>query len=112
MNVYPHTARTHATLHRTLRSALLASALMAAAVAQAATGFIVSAAQQTQIHAGMTRDEVRAALGRPAHNIKYPNEPGRTWTWGIQGTQEKVFDVDFSADGKVLSMSQRSENMD
>ena len=110
MNVYPHTARAQATICK-VRAAVLASALMAAAVAQAASGYIVTAAQQTQIHAGMTRDEVRAELGRPAHNIKYPNEPGRTWTWGIQGTQDKVFDVDFSADGKVKSMAQRSENI-
>jgi hypothetical protein len=57
----------------------------------------------------MTRDEVRSALGRPAHNLKYRNEPGRTWTYGVSGSQDKVFDVDFSPEGKVLKTSERAE---
>jgi outer membrane protein assembly factor BamE (lipoprotein component of BamABCDE complex) len=95
-----------------LRMALLVSALLVAGAAQAAAGFIVSAAQQTKIKAGMTRDEVRAVLGRPAHNVKYKAEPGRTWTYGIQGSEDKVFDVDFSAAGVVMTTSQRQEQME
>jgi outer membrane protein assembly factor BamE (lipoprotein component of BamABCDE complex) len=95
-----------------LRAVLLVSALLVTAIAQAATGFIVSAAQQTQIKAGMSREQVRAVLGRPAHNVKYRAEPGRTWTYGIQGSEDKVFDIDFSAAGAVLSTSQRQEQMD
>ena len=52
------------------------------------------------------------ALGRPAHNLKYVSEPGRTWTYGVQGSGSQVFDVDFSADGHVLSTDLRTESMD
>jgi outer membrane protein assembly factor BamE (lipoprotein component of BamABCDE complex) len=95
-----------------LRAALLVSALLVAAVAQAAAGFTVTAMQQTTIKAGMSREEVRSALGRPAHNVKYKAEPGRTWTYGVQGSPDMVFDIDFSSAGVVLSTSQRQELMD
>jgi outer membrane protein assembly factor BamE (lipoprotein component of BamABCDE complex) len=77
-----------------------------------AGGYTVNAAQQAQIKPGMSRDEVRLTLGRPAHNVKYRAEPGRTWTYGVLGSDEKVFDVDFSADGRVASTSQRTEVME
>jgi hypothetical protein len=58
-------------------------------------------------------DLYRPSLGRPAHNVKYRAELGRTWTYGVLGnpehTQVKVFDVDFSADDKVLSFGERNE---
>jgi hypothetical protein len=45
--------------------------------------------------------------------VKYRAEPGRTWTYGVLGnpehTQAKVFDIDFSADDKVLSFGERNE---
>jgi hypothetical protein len=62
----------------------------------------------------MSRADVRAALGRPAHNVKYMAEPGRTWTYGVLGNgvpENTVFDVDFSADGRVLHASERVEPM-
>lgn len=92
-----------------LRTALLAVALCGAAAVQAASGFIVTAKQQASVKVGMNRDEVRGLLGRPAHNVKYRNEPGRTWTYGDTQTVDMVFDVDFSADGRVLSTSRRIE---
>lgn len=92
-----------------LRMALIAIALCGAAAVQAASGFTVTKKQKATIKVGMTRDEVRSALGRPAHNVKYRNEPGRTWTYGVPETNDMVFDVDFSADGRVLSTSQRIE---
>ncbi len=101
---------------RRVRSAALAVVLCSAALAQAATGFVVNAAQQASIKVGMSRTEVRALLGRPAHNVKYRAEPGRTWTYGVlglgSGMERTVFDVDFSAGGQVLSTSQREEAMD
>jgi outer membrane protein assembly factor BamE (lipoprotein component of BamABCDE complex) len=97
------------------RSALLVAALCSAALVQAASGFIVTTAQQNAVQVGMSRAEVRALLGRPAHNVKYRDEPGRTWTYGINAHAnagaEMVFDVDFSADGRVLSKSLRVELM-
>lgn len=96
----------------TARTILAAGLLMASVVAFAASGFIVSRAQEKQVTVGMSRDDVRAALGRPSHNMKYMNEPGRTWTYGVLGNgvaDNTVFDVDFSADGKVLQSSERVE---
>jgi outer membrane protein assembly factor BamE (lipoprotein component of BamABCDE complex) len=97
----------------TLRATLGAALLVGVCSAYAATGFVVTASQETLVKVGMSRAEVRNALGRPAHNVKYRAEPGRTWTYGVLGnpehTQAKVFDVDFSADDKVLSFGERNE---
>lgn len=98
-----------------LRILLTATLLLGAAAAQAAGGYIVTATQEKMITVGMTRSEVMTALGRPAHNLKYRAEPGRTWTYGVRGGpdtgagEEKVFDVDFGADGKVMSTGERTE---
>jgi len=92
-----------------LRAAIFSTLLVCAAAAQAAGGFMVQPAQESLVKVGMTRAEVRSALGRPAHNMKYRAEPGRTWTYGIVGEDSKVFDVDFSADGRVASTSERVE---
>jgi outer membrane protein assembly factor BamE (lipoprotein component of BamABCDE complex) len=101
--------------HAGVRSVIFALLLSGAALAQAAKGFTVDAKQQAAVKVGMTRDEVRGLLGRPAHNLKYRSEPGRTWTYGVVTTdvagQENVFDVDFSADGRVLSTDKRVEQM-
>jgi outer membrane protein assembly factor BamE (lipoprotein component of BamABCDE complex) len=97
----------------TLRATLGAALLVGVCSAYAAAGFVVTASQETLVKVGMSRAEVRNALGRPAHNVKYRAEPGRTWTYGVLGnpehTQVKVFDVDFSADDKVLSFGERNE---
>jgi outer membrane protein assembly factor BamE (lipoprotein component of BamABCDE complex) len=100
-------------LSPTLVKLLAATLVFAGTVAYAAAGFVVTAAQEKQIVTGMSRADVRAALGRPAHNLKYRNEPGRTWTYGVVGngvSDQQVFDVDFSSDGKVLSTDERIEH--
>lgn len=99
--------------HSRLRSTLVALALCSAALVQAATGYTVTADQQAAVKVGMSRDEVRALLGRPAHNLKYRSEPGRSWTYGVIGLtlsgEHAVFDIEFSADGRVLSTDRRIE---
>ncbi len=98
----------------TIAKVLAATLLLAGSLANAAGGFVVTPEQENLITKGMSRDAVRAALGRPAHNVKYPNEPGKTWTWGVIGSgnaNEKVFDVDFSADGKVAQTGERDERI-
>ncbi|MFT5934531.1 MAG: hypothetical protein ACI9M6_001585 [Hydrogenophaga sp.] len=102
---------TNTQLRTGLRAALLSFALCAAAVAQAADGFIVNAAQQDAVKVGMTRAQVMSLLGRPAHNVKYMTEPGRSWTYGVVGSasKNKVFDVDFSKAGLVIEKSERVE---
>jgi len=102
----------HQSFSRTISKLLAASLVFAGTMAIAASGFVVTPAQEAMIVPGMTRDAVRAALGRPAHNVRYPSEPGKTWTWGVVGSgadSDKVFDVDFSSDGKVLHTDERIE---
>lgn len=95
---------------------LLAAALVAgAAAAQAAPGVGVNTAQETQVHAGMTRDEVRQALGRPERVFHFANETGPTWTYVApqeMGGSHVQFDVDFGHDGRVVSASERIEDND
>ena len=98
----------------TARTLVAAGLVLAASAAFAAPGFTLMQSQEAQITVGMTRDAVRAALGRPAHNVKFVAEPGRTWTYGVLGTsvpENTVFDVDFSADGHVLHSAERVEPM-
>jgi len=58
----------------------------------------------------MSTAEVQAALGHPEQNIHYRNEPGPTFTYQVSGTQgTTVFDVDFDANGRVASASERVE---
>jgi hypothetical protein len=103
------------TLPALARSALGLCLLAGVCSAYAASGFIVTKDQEKLVSVGMTRDEVRNALGRPAHNVKYMAEPGRTWTWGVAtnedsgARQTRVFDVDFGTDQKVRTMGERIE---
>jgi outer membrane protein assembly factor BamE (lipoprotein component of BamABCDE complex) len=98
----------------TARSLLAAGLVLAASAAFAAPGFTLMQTQEAQITAGMSRADVRTALGRPAHNVKFMADPGRTWTYGVVGAnvpENTVFDVDFSADGRVLQAAERVEPM-
>ena len=103
---------THITARSTIRTLLAAGLVLATSAVFSATGFTLMQTQEAQITVGMSRADVRGLLGRPSHNLKYMNEPGRTWTYGVLGTgvaENTVFDVDFSADGKVLHVNERVE---
>jgi len=91
----------------TSRLLLTAGLLLGAAAAHAAGGYSVTAAQENRVSPGMDRAAVQQALGTPEINVQYLNEPGRTWSYQVIGTESKLFDVDFSANGKVLSTSER-----
>ncbi len=94
---------------RTPRVLLAAGLLLGVAAAQAASGFTVTKSQEALVAPGMSAAEVQQALGRPEANIKYGNEPGRTFTYRVAGIEQTLFDVDFSADGKVASTSERMD---
>jgi len=52
----------------------------------------------------MSPEEVRRLIGRPAHNVQYRNEPGPRWSYTVSGTIDPtLFEIGFSADGKVLA---------
>lgn len=95
-----------------LRS-LLTSALVLASASALAIGIKVTTSQESLIQVGMTRAEVQAAIGRPSKNIKFPKQPGRTWTYEVldqtdpEKTTRKLFDVDFGSDDKVTRTGER-----
>jgi outer membrane protein assembly factor BamE (lipoprotein component of BamABCDE complex) len=104
----------HITSRSTTRIILTAGLILATTAAFSATGFTLMQTQEAQISVGMSRADVHSLLGRPAHNVKYMNEPGRTWTYGVLGNgvaENTVFDVDFSADGKVMRFNERVETI-
>ena len=75
--------------------------------AHAMSGHTVTRQQEGQISAGMAQGGVLSALGKPDSNVHYGNEPGRTFSYHVSGDPELLFDVDFDADGKVLSARER-----
>ena len=97
-------------LNPILRACLAMAALTAMACAHAADGFTVQQEQEKLITPGMSRDAVRNAIGRPSTNVKYPNDPARTWTYNVAGTtdQRVVFEVDFNRDDKVEATHERA----
>ena len=89
------------------RAFLAAGLLFGAVAAQAATGFTVGTQDESQIKVGMDAASVQQALGQPERVIRYGNEPGPTWEYRVQSANPALFEVDFSADGKVSSIDQR-----
>lgn len=93
------------------RALMAVGLLMSLGAAHAASGFTVSPSQEAQIKVGMTADQVKQEIGRPAENVKFPNEVGPTWSYEVVGSlsdsSSTLFDVDFGANGTVASVSQR-----
>jgi outer membrane protein assembly factor BamE (lipoprotein component of BamABCDE complex) len=91
------------------RLLLAAGLTLGAVAAQAASGFTVSPDQEQLVSVGMSQAEVLQALGRPSLNQHFMNEPGLTWTYNVPANiqHHTLFDVDFTADGKVASVSER-----
>jgi hypothetical protein len=88
---------------------ILAGGLMfGVAAAQAASGSTVEPREESMVTVGMDAAQVEQAIGRPAEKEKFAVEPGPTWTYRVAGN-DSVFDVDFGADGKVASVSERTE---
>jgi hypothetical protein len=70
----------------------------------AASGYSVTEREAQQITAGMSPEEVRRLIGRPAHDVQYRNEPGPLWSYTVSGMIDPtLFEIGFSADGKVLA---------
>ncbi|MDO9438858.1 hypothetical protein [Hydrogenophaga sp.] len=90
---------------------LIAGLLAGAAAAQAAVGYAVTPFQETQVAPNMTTAQVRQVLGQPERQIHYRNEPGPTFTYEVAGSQGMLFDVDFDAAGRVISMGERMDDL-
>ncbi len=88
-----------------LRS-IMALALGAAVLsAYAASGYSVTPDQEKLVKIGMTKAEVQSVIGRRSHSVKFRNQSGPTWVYQVNGGmyEDTYFDVDFGADGKVVS---------
>ena len=87
---------------------IIVAALAAAAfAAHAAHGFSVTRSQQAAVRIGMTSDEVRQVLGRPAQVFVFRNSPGPSWIYRTTIAGDSVFEIEFGADGRVISARER-----
>jgi hypothetical protein len=93
-------------ISRWLLTAVLA---FSAAAAQAAVGYSITPNDEARISVGMTEAEVQQNLGPPARTRRYPNTPGPSWTYEVRGAPfgRTDFDIDFGADGKVVTTFER-----
>lgn len=91
------------------RLCVAAGLVLGAVAAQAAGGYTVAHNQESQVAPGMSMQQVRQALGTPERHVKYRNEPGPTYTYRVRGEEQTLFDVDFGADGRVLTMNERMD---
>lgn len=69
-------------------------------------------ANLNQVRAGMSRDDLRRLLGKPAATETLPLKKELIWTWRVQAGQGRteMFNVHFGDDGRVASTS-RSPDM-
>ena len=99
------------TLHiasRISRWLLTAGLASSAAAAQAAGGYWITPSDEARISVGMTEAEVRQLFGPPVRTRHYPNKPGPSWAYEVQGAPfgRTDFNIDFGADGKVAITSE------
>jgi hypothetical protein len=65
---------------------------------------VLKASEFAKITAGMDKDQVRRAIGRPAKSQKFdlkPDEEHWDWRW-LDGQQPKIFTATFDPSGKVI----------
>ena len=61
-----------------------------------------------RVQAGMTREQIRRLLGKPATIVNFPAKPEEVWDWKLPGTapgEELRFNVHFDLAGKVTGTS-------
>lgn len=101
--------------HQVRQWSVVVGLAFSALAAHAQDGFTVSPNQEYMVKPGMTKSEVRQAIGRPSRDESYGVAPGSTWTYGVTGMVNDgilgngttVYEVDFGADGKVISAKER-----
>jgi outer membrane protein assembly factor BamE (lipoprotein component of BamABCDE complex) len=65
---------------------------------------VLSARYFAMVQPGMTQQQVRDLLGRPAKRVPYRLSQTEVWDWHwLDGQQEKIFSVTFDAEGRVQS---------
>jgi len=84
---------------------LLAGLVLVSAGAEAQGGFTVSRSRENVVAVGMSMADVQRLLGRPYQANQYGNAPGPVWTYRVVDPLfgKTVFNVDFGADGRVMT---------
>jgi hypothetical protein len=71
---------------------------------------VLSARYFDQVQPGLTQQQVRDLLGRPAKRVPYRLSQTEVWDWRyLDGQQEKLFSVTFDAEGRVKSVARIDE---
>jgi Rieske Fe-S protein len=107
--VNPDERETDMADHTSCRWLIIATFGIVSALAQAASGFNITQSDESKVAIGMDATEVQRSLGPPARIVRYPRQPGPTWTYNVIGAPFGItkFDIEFGADGKVVSASER-----
>jgi outer membrane protein assembly factor BamE (lipoprotein component of BamABCDE complex) len=96
------------TLKLSLMALAAASSLGFAGITQAKD---LTPSEQGLISAGMTTQEVEQAIGKPERSQNFALSGTSTWTYGTSDFTvregDRVFEVDFGADGKVQQAGAR-----
>ncbi|HCV12330.1 MAG TPA: hypothetical protein DGC76_01275 [Candidatus Accumulibacter sp.] len=68
---------------------------------------VLTEANFARVSVGMTRDQVRRLLGRPAHETFFPLKQETIWDWKtkVDSGMEWYFNVHFGEDGRVTGSS-------
>jgi outer membrane protein assembly factor BamE (lipoprotein component of BamABCDE complex) len=86
---------------------LAAAMSIATWAANAADGISVTQREASRITAGMSTEEVRRLIGRPASDVQYRHEPGPVWLYHVTDAIDPVFlEISFGKDGRVANISQ------
>jgi len=95
--------------HASYRWLLVGALCVVSALAWAASGYNITQSDESKVAIGMNTTDVQRLLGPPERIIQYPRQPGPTWVYNVFGSPFGItkFDVDFGADGKVVSASER-----
>jgi len=89
------------------RFALALAMTLGLGAAHAAGGISVTQREAAKVTAGMSTEDVRRTIGKPASNIQYRNEPGPIWLYHVTDAIDPVyFEIAFDKEGKVAGTSQ------
>ena len=95
--------------HFSYRWLIVCAFSIVSTLAQAASGYNITQSEESKVTIGMDTTEVQRSLGPPERIFRYPRQPGPTWTYNVVGAPFGItkFDIDFGADGKVVSATER-----
>ena len=95
--------------HASYRWLIVGAFCVVSTLAQAASGFNITQSDESKVAIGMGTADVLRYLGPPERVFRYPGRPGPTWAYNVVAAPFGItkFDIDFGADGKVISANER-----